>query len=135
MQDPETQFHRLGQQELEALEVVRERAPVTVGEMFKAFGEPRGLARTTVLTMMERLRRKGFLQRDKEGGVFRYAPRTESEEALKGLVADFVRRSLGGSLSPFVSYLVDSGELSPKEVEQLKRLVESVETGEAGRSA
>lgn len=135
MKDEETQLHTLGLQELEALEVVRERAPVTVGEMFKAFGEPRGLARTTVLTMMERLRRKGFLQRAKQDGVFRYAPRTESDEALKGLVADFVRRSLGGSLSPFVSYLVDSGDLSPNEVEQLKRLVESVENSEPGRTA
>ncbi|AIE86611.1 putative transcriptional regulator [Fimbriimonas ginsengisoli Gsoil 348] len=113
------------------MEVVRERAPITVGEMAKAFGEPRGLARTTVLTMMERLRSKGFLQRSKEGGVFHYSPKRDSEEAMKGLVADFVRRSLGGSLSPFVSYLVDSGELSSTEQEQLRRLVDTVEKGGA----
>lgn len=132
MQDPETRLRTLGQQELEALEEVRARAPVTVGEMFKAFGEPRGLARTTVLTVMERLRKKGFIQRTKEEGIFRYSPKPEPEEALKGLVADFVRRSLGGSLSPFVSYLVDSGDLNPNEVEQLKRLIEK---GEPGKGA
>lgn len=114
----------LGQQELEALELVRERAPITVGEMAKAFGEPRGLARTTVLTMMERLRTKGFLHRAKEGGVFHYSPKTESDEALKGLVADFVRRSLGGSLAPFVSYLVESEELTSAEAEQLRNLID-----------
>lgn len=122
----------MGQQELEALEEVRARAPVTVGEMFKAFGEPRGLARTTVLTVMERLRKKGFLQRTQDGGVYRYSPKPEPDEALKGLVADFVRRSLGGSLSPFVSYLVDSGDLSPNEVEQLRRLIEKGESGKEG---
>jgi predicted transcriptional regulator len=52
---------------------------------------------------------------------------------MKGLVADFVRRSLGGSLSPFVSYLVDSGELSKDEVEQLKKLVDTVENADQGR--
>ncbi|MEZ0326926.1 MAG: BlaI/MecI/CopY family transcriptional regulator [Fimbriimonas sp.] len=119
----------LGEQELVALQMVRERAPISVGEMAKEFGEPRGLARTTVLTMMERLRQKGYLQRVKAGNVFQYSPKRESEEAMKGLVADFVRRSLGGSLTPFVSYLVDSGELSTAEINQLKRLVESVENG------
>ncbi|MGV3616797.1 MAG: BlaI/MecI/CopY family transcriptional regulator [Fimbriimonas sp.] len=127
-----SQFRTLGPQELEALEVIRERAPISVGEMAKAFGEPRGLARTTVLTMMERLRTKGFLQRTKEGGAYRYSPKDEPEEAMKGLVADFVRRSLGGSLAPFVSYLVDSGDLSDREVAQLRRLIEDVDKREEG---
>jgi hypothetical protein len=35
-------------------------------------------------------------------------------------------------LSPFVSYLVDSGDLNPNEVEQLKRLLEK---GEPGKGA
>jgi predicted transcriptional regulator len=134
MKEASKQTRTLGQQELEALQVIRERAPITVGEMAKEFGEPRGLARTTVLTMMERLRKKGYLQRIKVGSVFQYSPKRESDEAMKGMVADFVRRSLGGSLSPFVSYLVDSGELSSSEVEQLKRLVASVQSSEQGET-
>ena len=129
--DKETPLKTLGQQELDALQVIRERAPITVGEMAKLFGEPRGLARTTVLTMMERLRKKGYVQRSQESGVFRYVPMSESEEAMKGLVADFVRRSLGGSLSPFVSYLVDSAELDNEEIEKLRKLVDSLDKGAA----
>src|SRR5207249_331104 len=55
----------LGDQELEVLRFVAEHAPISVGEVAERFGEPRGLARTTILTVMERLRKKGFLTRSK----------------------------------------------------------------------
>lgn len=120
----------VGEQELELLAVIRESAPITVGEMAKSFGEPRGLARTTVLTMMERLRKKGYLVREETQGVFRYSPKAGNDEALKGLVSEFVNRALGGSLAPFVSYVVDSGKLSAEEVESLRKLVENFDSEE-----
>ena len=43
----------LGDQELETLRYISEHAPISVGEVAAGFGEPRGLARTTVLTVME----------------------------------------------------------------------------------
>ena len=55
----------LGEQELALLRFVTDRAPVTVRAALAQFGEPRGLARTTVLTVMERLRTKGYLRRQK----------------------------------------------------------------------
>ena len=120
----------LGDQELDALKFLSENPPMTVGEAAKAYGIPRGLARTTVLTVMERLRGKGYLTRRLDKGVFRYAPRVEREDLLKGLVGDFVQRSLGGSLSPFVTYLADSGKLSESEIRELRRMAEAIESDE-----
>jgi predicted transcriptional regulator len=120
----------LGEQELDALRFAAGHAPISVGEMAKAYGNPRGLARTTVLTMMERLRTKGYLTRQRTGGVFKYAPRLDHGDLMAGLVADFVERSLGGSLSPFVAYLADTGKLEPEQVEELRRMVETLEAQE-----
>jgi len=53
---------------------------------------------------------------------------------MKNLVADFVKRSLGGSLSPFVTYLADSGKLNEREVNELRRMVESLEAEEEALS-
>ena len=133
MDEPKSKARTLGAQEVEALALVRERAPISVGEMAKAFGAPRGLARTTVLTRMERLRIKGYLTRRKIEGVFHYSPKAGADEAMKDLVADFVRRSLGGSLAPFVSYLVDSPDLSPEEVEKLRVMIDNLGTDEEAR--
>src|SRR5437763_10767081 len=95
----------LGAQELEVLRFVAEHGPASVGEVAEQFGAPRGLARTTVLTMMERLRKKGYLVRKKEARAFRYAPRQAQADVLRGLVRDFVEKTLAGSLTPFVAYL------------------------------
>ncbi len=95
----------LGDQELEVLRYVAEHAPISVGEVAAQFGEPRGLARTTILTVMERLRQKGYLTRQKKDNIYRYWPQMPQGEVLKGLVQEFVEKTLAGSLSPFVAYL------------------------------
>jgi predicted transcriptional regulator len=120
----------LGDQELEVLRFVSDRAPVTVGEVAREWGEPRGLARTTVLTMMERLRKKSFLVREPRPNenTFEYRPAVQKADLMRSLVADFVERTLGGSLSPFVAYLNDARNLSPREREELRRLVEEMDS-------
>src|SRR5262245_17653459 len=122
----------LGDQELEVLRFVSEHAPASVREVAQQFGEPRGLARTTLLTVMERLRRKGYLTRNRQGSVNRYAPRLAQSEVLQGLVREFVEKTLAGSLSPFVAYLAEARGLSEAELAELRRLVEELppETGE-----
>ena|SRR5579863_3939591 len=120
----------LGEQELEALRFAAEHAPISVGEMAKMYGSPRGLARTTVLTVMERLRQKGYLTRQRAEGVFKYAPKLDHGDVMARLVAEFVERSLGGSLSPFVTYLADTGKLDQREIAELRRMVESLEAQE-----
>ena len=104
--------------------------PVTVRDVVESFGEPRGLARTTVLTVMERLRIKGYLTRQKEQGGFQYKPSVPKTELMHNLVEDFVKKTLGGLVSPFVAYLSDSKRLSDEEIADLKRLVEKLGTDE-----
>jgi predicted transcriptional regulator len=43
------------------------------------------------------------------------------------LVVDFVEKTLGGSVSPFVTYLVNDARLSQEELDDLKRLVRQLE--------
>jgi predicted transcriptional regulator len=96
---------------------------MTVGEAAERFGEPRELARSTVLTMMERLRRKGYLSRRMAQGVFRYRACASSADLLKDAVQRFVERSLDGSVSPFLAYLSEAPELSDQERQELERIV------------
>ena len=113
----------IGDQELALLRYVAEQGEATVGQAAEGFGSPRGLARSTVLTMMERLRGKGYLERRQTEGVFRYAARETDGELLHGVVHDFVERTLGGSVSPFVAYLTETEEVSDVELAELERLV------------
>ena len=118
----------IGEQELALLRHIADAGGATVGEVAEAFGRGRQLARSTVLTMMERLRKKGRLVRRMTGGVYRYRARATSKELLRAAVERFVERHLGGSVSPFLAYLSDSHELSDDEVRELDELAGKLKT-------
>jgi|HubBroStandDraft_3_1064219.scaffolds.fasta_scaffold13125_2 predicted transcriptional regulator len=124
----EDERRSIGEQERALLHYVAEAGGSTVGEAAEGFGAPRGLARSTVLTMMERLRGKGFLRRVRAGGVWRYLSEASPEELLRSAVASFVSRTLAGSVSPFVSYLAESAEVSDDELAELERLVAKLQS-------
>jgi len=117
----------IGEQELALLRYLSDRPGVSVGQVADAFGEERGLARSTILTMMERLRKKGYLSRRLVAGVYRYSAQTSSAELLRGLVGRFVEKSLGGSLAPFVAYLNETRDLSDEELKDLEDLVSKLQ--------
>ena len=116
----------LGEQELEVWRFIADHAPVTGRAVVAQFAPERGLARTTVLTVIERLRKKGYLTRRRREGVFHYSPRVPAAEVVQGLVRRFVEKTLAGSLSPLVAYLGHSRQLSEAELAELQRLVDAL---------
>ena len=117
----------IGDQELALLREMAAHGAATVAEVVERFGQPRGLARSTVLTMMERLRKKGHLSRRQVDGVYRYATRTAPGDAVQHAVASFVDRTLGGSISPFVTYLAEREEVSDAELAELEALLTALQ--------
>ena len=113
----------IGQAELEILHYIADHQPVTVREVADHIANTKGHARTTVLTVMDRLRQKGYLTRKKVGGVYQYSPRVPKSELLQSLVREFVEKSLGGSLQPFVAYLAQEANVTDEQLAELKRLV------------
>ena len=109
--------------------MAEQETALTVREAVASWGAPRGLARTTVLTMLERLREKGHLSREKTSdGNWAYLPVLPKAELLSGLVQSFIERTLGGSVSPFVSYLTEGGaSLTADERAKLRALLETLE--------
>jgi predicted transcriptional regulator len=122
----------IGDQELALLKYVTDVGGATVGEAAEGFGAPRHLARSTVLTMMERLRQKGHLGRKLVHGVYRYAPRASAGEIVRDKVRGFVRQTLDGSVSPFVSYLSEEAEVSDEELADLEELVARLQARKKG---
>ncbi len=118
----------IGDQELALLQYVAEQEGATVGEVAAGFGEERGLARSTVLTMMERLRGKAYLSREQVGGVYRYAATGEQDSVVQGAVASFVEKTLQGSVSPFVAFMSRKAEVSDTELAELEALVAQLQS-------
>lgn len=116
----------IGQEELAVLQFVHDRQPVTVREVAEHFAS-QGKARTTILTVMERLRAKKFLTRKKIGGTFAYSPKLDRNAVMNGVVGDFVRNMLGGSVSPFMAWMSETDSLTDDELRELKKLVRNLD--------
>lgn len=129
MADPKAQF---GPTEIEILRYIGTHHPISVGEVAEHIAQTTGQARTTILTIMERLRRKGHLTRRRIGGVYRYSPKVPTHDLLRGLVRHFVDTTLGGSVSPFVAFLSEGGRISEDDLDMLKRVIRDMEDRRGG---
>jgi predicted transcriptional regulator len=115
--------------ELELLRHLSSEGPKSVREVADGFGAQQGYARTTIQTVMERLRSKGYASRRRVGGVFQYSSALSQSELLRGVVGRFVDRALGGSVAPLVAYLSENPDLSDEEIASLRRMIDSLERG------
>ena len=117
----------IGRAELEILNYIHDHHPVTVRQVADHVSSTKGHTRTTVLNVMARLSRKGYLSRRQSGGVYQYSPRVAKADLLRRLVGDFVDKALGGSLSPFVAYLSRDAKLSEDDLRELRQLVRELD--------
>jgi predicted transcriptional regulator len=90
-------------------------------------GEFPKAAYTTLMTTMDRLHRKGVLDREKTGRAFVYRPRYSREELETGAAARAVGTLLGhGNAQPILSWLVDTvSEHDARLLDELERLVQA----------
>jgi predicted transcriptional regulator len=112
-----------GTLELRVLEALWARdGEASVRDVLEAFPSA---AYTTVMTTMERLHRKGVLERRKDGRAFLYRPVSSREVMESGLVARALEPLLrGGSAQPILSCLVDEvSRHDDKLLDELERLV------------
>lgn len=85
--------------------------PVTVREIFEQMQRDRTIAYTTVMSTMDNLHRKGWLDRVKDGKAYRYVATASREEYSARLMREALTggRNTEAVLAHFVAEM-DSGE-------------------------
>jgi predicted transcriptional regulator len=118
----------LGKLERAVMEAAWERKRLSVGDLYRAFGER--TAYTTWMTTLDRLYKKGLLKREKEGRAYFYSPSLTREEFERGVAEDVLgelleRSSGGGGAEPLLACIVDAvSERDRALLDELHRLVE-----------
>jgi predicted transcriptional regulator len=110
-------------QELQFLRFVAHKGPIAAGRVAEDLGGDLGVSRSTVLTVLERLRRKGHLRRRRVQGVYLYASTVPFDSLMRAAVGQFVERSLGGSVLPLAAWLSERAEVTPEELAELRAIV------------
>jgi len=114
---------RLGDLQLRIMRVLWNAGPATVAEVQgRLEGEP--LAYTTVATMLRKMEDRGLVLHRQEQRRFVYQPAVSADDVTRSMAADLVDRLFAGSLADAVSHLLDTRDLSRRELDCLERLIE-----------
>jgi len=94
-------------------------APVTVRELFDELRHERAIAYTTVMSTMDNLHRKGWLDRVKEGKAYRYAATASREEYSARLMSEALAD--GGNAEAVLTHFV--AEMDGGDSELLRAVI------------
>lgn len=109
--------------ELRIMEVLWEKGSATVAEVAEVLAGKDGSAYTTILTMMRILRDKGYLSCRKQGRAHLYTPHVNRETAARKAVRHLLTKFFAGSPSELVLTFLRDDDLSPEELDELKRKI------------
>jgi BlaI family transcriptional regulator, penicillinase repressor len=98
---------------------------ITVAEIWQQVTERRQVARTTILNLVDRLEKRGWLRRKAVEGVNRFTAAVSRDRTHASLAGDFVDDFFGGSASHLMMSLLGTGRLSPDEVRELRTLLDN----------
>jgi predicted transcriptional regulator len=100
-----------------------------VTEIWQAISAERQVGRTTILNLVDRLEKRGWLVRRDREKPCHYLAALSREETAVFLAGGFVDDFFAGSASNLVMSLLGSKRLKPGEIEQLRHILESTSTG------
>lgn len=92
--------------EFEIIEVLWEgQSPLSVGQVLQSISRRRPLAYTTVMTLLDKMARKGSVNRSKQGKAYYYRPSVRRSQVVDYLLDNFVDAYCGGEKTRLARFL------------------------------
>jgi predicted transcriptional regulator len=120
---------RLTRLELQVMEALWSKGAISIREIQEDFPAQRRPAYTTIQTTVYRLETKGVLRRTKKIGNAHIFEATLSRSIGQRRFFQDLLSPLAGPNIPIVSYLIESGKLTLKDVEEAERHVRDMKKG------
>lgn len=111
--------------ELEILKVLWNQSPQSVGEIRDALaGQGRDNAHTSVITILNIMVGKGYLEKRKEGRSFLYWPIVSQQNISANMLSDLVDRAFSGSNRLLMLHLLEKeNTIDQDELLELRKLI------------
>jgi predicted transcriptional regulator len=115
--------HVLGELETAVMELLWKEPGQSVNEVEERLRHKREIAHTTVSTTLDRMYRKGYLTREKQGKAFLYVPRYTRDEFERGLAQEVLGALLGQFSEPALSAFVDLVGDDKSKLDKLEEMI------------
>ncbi len=117
----------LSEFEWQIMRIVWNKSEISVRETHAIIQKKQERAYTTVQTYMERLVKKDFLKKQKTGMINLYSALVKEEDIQKNETSSFIKKAFNGSFSKMAAFLFDMDNLTEKDLEKIKSLLEEKE--------
>jgi len=118
-----TNIHRLGELQLRIMKVLWADGEASVAGVHGALAGGRGLAYTTVATMLRRMEARGLVKHRVEGRSFLYQAAVAEAEVSRSMADHLLDRLFGGNMADMMHHLLSTRDVSGKELSALERLI------------
>ena len=95
----------------------------TVSEVHAALHEERGLAMTTVATVLKRLENRGLVRHRSEGRQYVYRAAVSEKEVRRSMVSQLMDRLFQGDVTALVSHLLTDRAIEAGDLASVKKLL------------
>lgn len=99
------------------------RQEASTAEVAQALADQRGLAHTTVATLLTRLEKRGVVAARRDGRQLVYRALVSEAQVRRSMVAGLLGSVFGGDAPALVSHLVRESDIGADDLERIKRLL------------
>lgn len=128
--DREILLKILGPLELEVMKIIWLKQEATVQQVLMELNKDNGYAYTTIMTVMNRLNKKGIITYHKLGKVYVYSPVYDSAELIRRISSEQVESLLVDYGDLAITQFVDAIGHNPNQLHKLKMLIKQLERDE-----
>ena len=122
-----TKTSSLGELKLAILRVLWSCGEATASDVHAALHAERGLAPTTIATMLKKMEKRGLVGHREDGRRFIYRPAVTEEAVTRSMVADLTDRLFDGKASELMGHLLAEHDIDRGELAELNRLIAQAE--------
>ena len=111
--------------QLDIVRVLWRRKEATAAEVQAALDAERGLALTTISTLLSRLEKRGLVTHRAEGRTFIYRAAVTEPQVRHSMLGSLVDSVFKGDPTELVSQLLSARDLTPDDLERIRAMVEA----------
>jgi predicted transcriptional regulator len=113
--------------ESQIMEALWAKGPLSADAIVAEVGDDHGWAPGTVKTLITRLLRKKAIEGRREPEGYLYRPLVARADYVQSESQSLVDRLFGGEVAPLVAHFAEHRALTPKDIQHLKALIETLE--------
>jgi BlaI family transcriptional regulator, penicillinase repressor len=111
--------------EWQVMQVIWERKATTAADVIAALAGPTGWQHRTIRTLLARLVDKGALAAVGDGNRYLYSPLVGRSACVRAESQSFLQKVFGGDTAELLAHFVRGADISPEQIEELKRLIDA----------